>query len=318
VPEEVDFDIALSFAGDHRPYVAEVAAGLDNLGFRVFYDQYRREDLLGQELISYLQDVYGRRSATVAAFLSQQYATRPWPGHERQSALAHALLQVSAGVPFLLPFRFDETPVPGLQPSVGYEDLRQLYPGERRWRTDRRYKHPNHVVSLLARILKGRGLGSADLDLKASSHDPLILIHFVWFSKEGTNHAERLISVEDYEEGEVTFSVDETDADGPVAGRYARIADHLSMIVNPARRLPVFLIDTFEAREKTWVLSVNNPDQELQVIDHVRRQVQQSVDIEIADGAKAISSTLTFAADDSPIGPGRAITGICVIATPAA
>jgi hypothetical protein len=60
VPEEVDFDIALSFAGDHRPYVAEVAAGLDNLGFRVFYDQYRREDLLGQELISYLQDVYGR------------------------------------------------------------------------------------------------------------------------------------------------------------------------------------------------------------------------------------------------------------------
>ncbi len=315
--ERPDYDVALSFAGDHRPYVAEVAAGLEGVGFRVFYDQYRQDDLLGQELISYLQDVYGRRSAVVAAFISEQYVARPWPGHERQSALAHALLQVSAGVPFLLPFRFDDAPVPGLQPSVGYEDLRQLLPGERRWRSDRRYKHPKFVVARLARILASRGLGPDGLDLKALIEDPMILLHFVWFSAAGTHHEERLVSLEDYEEGEVTLSEDETDADGPVAGRYVRISDHLAMVVNMERRLPVFLIETHQAREKTWVMPLSHPDHEVEVADAVRRRVQQAVDAEIADGAQSISPTLTLGAEDSPMGPGLAVTGICVIAVPA-
>lgn len=132
MPPDYDFDISLSFAGEHRPYVTEVASGLRQRGFNVFYDQFSRAEILGQDLINFLQDVYSRRSAVVAAFISEQWVSRPWPTHERQTVLARALLDAQAAdLPFLLPFRFDDTPVPGLQPSVAYEDLRELYPGER-------------------------------------------------------------------------------------------------------------------------------------------------------------------------------------------
>ncbi|MGY1697358.1 TIR domain-containing protein [Geodermatophilus sp. SYSU D00814] len=311
-----DFDIALSFAGDHRPFVAEVAAGLKDRGFRVFYDQYRREDLLGQELIAYLQEVYGRRSAMVAAFISEQYVARNWPRHERQSALAYALLRVSAGVPFLLPLRFDDTVVPGLQPTVGYEDLRELQPGERRWRDDRRYKHPKHVVSLLTKVLAARGLGPKESNFTVEESDPHILVHFVWFSAGGTHHGDRLIPVEDYEDAVAELAEDETDRDGPAPGRYVRISEHLEVIVNPERRLPVFMIDTHHATQKAWVAPLPDLNQELAVVEHVKRQVQQAVDMEIKAGGLPISSTQTIAADDSPLGPGRAVTGICVVAVP--
>ena len=35
-----NFDIALSFAGEDRQYVEEVAKVLRAMGFRVFYDKY--------------------------------------------------------------------------------------------------------------------------------------------------------------------------------------------------------------------------------------------------------------------------------------
>ena len=44
---EPDFDIALSFAGEDRKYVEEVADILKKMGFRIFYDKYETVTLLG-------------------------------------------------------------------------------------------------------------------------------------------------------------------------------------------------------------------------------------------------------------------------------
>ena len=114
-------------------------------------------NLIGQELLAYLQEVYSHRSSAVAAF-TQEWLTKPWTGHERQTALAHALLNPAGTLPFLLPFRFDDTPVPGLKSTVGYEDLRQLRSGERRWRENSPFKHPAYVVGFLARVPASRGI----------------------------------------------------------------------------------------------------------------------------------------------------------------
>ncbi|MGP8049154.1 MAG: hypothetical protein ACLPYB_00960 [Desulfobaccales bacterium] len=38
--EEKQFDVALSFAGEDRKYVEEVASNLRKMGIKVFYDKY--------------------------------------------------------------------------------------------------------------------------------------------------------------------------------------------------------------------------------------------------------------------------------------
>lgn len=309
-----DFDIAFSFAGDHRVYVAEVAAGLRTLEFSVFYDQYRREDMLGQDLIPYLQDIHSRRSATVAAFISEQWVARPWPGHERKTALAHALLQTPGDLPFLLPFRFDETPVPGLQPSVGFEDLRQLYPGERRWTQDSRYKNPKYVVSLLARVLTNRRLGPGESVLESLDTESVIAVHFVWIEGSAARHSVGAVPLLEYEEGVIEFHPDEVESGSPVAGRYIRIADQLAVAVDPNQRLPVFLAASHETLEKSWLSPMPDPSQEAAVVDQVRRQVQQAVEAEMEQGAIPIGPTFTQS-HETPYGSG--VMGTCVLARPA-
>lgn len=111
------FKIALSFAGEQRGYVEAVADALHAAGIRpLFYDGWYEPELMGQDLVAYLEGVYGERSDCVAAFISKEYVHKPFPGHEQRSAQAHALLRQRRNVPFILPLRFDGTKVPGLRP----------------------------------------------------------------------------------------------------------------------------------------------------------------------------------------------------------
>jgi hypothetical protein len=54
---EPDFDIALSFAGEDRKYVEEVADTLKKMGFRIFYDKYETVTLWGKDLYLHLRKV---------------------------------------------------------------------------------------------------------------------------------------------------------------------------------------------------------------------------------------------------------------------
>ena len=58
-------------------------------------------------------------------FLSEHYAAKAWPNHERQHALAG---QLASGRNRILPVRFDDTTIPGLPPTVGYVDARVRTP----------------------------------------------------------------------------------------------------------------------------------------------------------------------------------------------
>jgi hypothetical protein len=43
------YDVALPFAGEDRSYVEMVADGLKAMGVTVFYDEFEKADLLGEE-----------------------------------------------------------------------------------------------------------------------------------------------------------------------------------------------------------------------------------------------------------------------------
>ncbi len=116
-----EFDVALSFAGDDRPYVEEVADCLRAMGINVFYDRYEKVTLWGKDLYAHLQEVYSKCSRYVVMFISKDYKRRLWTNHERKSAQARAFRENRE---FILPARFDRTEIPGILPTTGYINLR--------------------------------------------------------------------------------------------------------------------------------------------------------------------------------------------------
>jgi TIR domain len=119
------FDVALSFAGEDRPHVEQVAKELEALGIGVFYDRFEQVNLWGADLAKHLGNVYGRDSRFVVMFLSKSYAAKAWPDHEKSFALGRHL---KGDVGRILPVRFDDTAIEGLPPTLGYLDLRVLTP----------------------------------------------------------------------------------------------------------------------------------------------------------------------------------------------
>src|SRR5713101_2633530 len=116
-----DYDVALSYAGEDRAYVAQVAARLRELGVRVFYDEYAAAELWGNDLYAVLDDIYRKRARFAVMFISHHYASKPWTRHERQSAQARSLSDSRA---YLLPVRLDDSDLPGLRPTIGCIDAR--------------------------------------------------------------------------------------------------------------------------------------------------------------------------------------------------
>ena len=119
------YDVALSFAGQDRTYVQQVATALAAAGAKVFFDEFEKVALWGKDLVEHLQDIYQNQARFCVLFISKDYIAKPWPTHERRSAQARALV---AKEEYLLPARFDDSVVPGLQPTIGYVDLRALAP----------------------------------------------------------------------------------------------------------------------------------------------------------------------------------------------
>src|SRR5438034_4292145 len=126
VPER-HWDVALSFAGAQRPYVERVAAELKARGVRCFYDADEEIDLWGRYLAEELPSIYAERAATVVVFVSSDYAQRDWTRLERRSALNRAVRERRE---YVLPARFDDTPLPGLLSDLVAIDLRRREPTE--------------------------------------------------------------------------------------------------------------------------------------------------------------------------------------------
>jgi hypothetical protein len=121
------YDVALSFAGEDRDYVDQVAGYLRRAHVNVFYDKYEQVDLWGKNLYEHLSDVYQNQARYTVMFVSKHYAEKLWPRHERRSAQERAFRESAE---YILPVRFDNTEVPGLPSTTGYLDLAVLTPAQ--------------------------------------------------------------------------------------------------------------------------------------------------------------------------------------------
>jgi len=119
------WDVALSFAGTERDYVEQVARALQARGVRCFYDAGEQIDLWGKYLAEELPAIYSERAAAVVVFVSAEYAARDWTRVERRAALNRAVRERGE---YVLPARFDDTPLPGLLSDLVAVDLRGRAP----------------------------------------------------------------------------------------------------------------------------------------------------------------------------------------------
>jgi hypothetical protein len=120
---QAQYDVALSFAGEDRNAARQLASGLQEKGYSVFFDEFEKANLWGADLSVKLKRVYKDEARYCVLFVSQHYERKPWTNHERQAALARAFKERQ---PYILPIRVDDTELPGLSEMIGYLDIRSV------------------------------------------------------------------------------------------------------------------------------------------------------------------------------------------------
>ena len=138
------WDVALSFAAAQRDYVEQVARTLQARGVRCFYDADEQIELWGKYLAEELPAIYGEQTAAVVIFVSAEYAARDWTRLERRAALTRAMRERRE---YVLPARFDGTPLPGLLSDMVAVPLRA--------------KTPEQFAAVIAAKLAALGITSA-------------------------------------------------------------------------------------------------------------------------------------------------------------
>ena len=127
--DRIEFEVALTFAGAQRGYVAQVVDKIrERLGpDKVFYDHDYQAQLSRPNLDVLLQDIYFRRSRLVVAFLSKEYQDRDRCGIEWRSIRAQIGVRSDDTLMFV---RFDDSVVDGVFERDGFHDARVSSPEE--------------------------------------------------------------------------------------------------------------------------------------------------------------------------------------------
>lgn len=116
------YQVAISFAGEDRQAADSLAHSLKARGVSVFYDDFERADLWGKDLYQHFQSVYRDMAQFCVVLLSAAYVRKAWTRHELKQAQARAF---SESREYILPLRLDDAPVPGINDTTGYIDLRK-------------------------------------------------------------------------------------------------------------------------------------------------------------------------------------------------
>jgi tetratricopeptide (TPR) repeat protein len=121
------FQVALSFPGEYRDYVSQVAVILgQKLGQdAVFYDQWYTAELARPNMDTHLQAIYHDHAELIVPFLCADYERKQWCGLEWR-AIRDLLKRRQEDD--IMPLRFDDTDIPGLFSIDGYIDLRRHTP----------------------------------------------------------------------------------------------------------------------------------------------------------------------------------------------
>ena len=126
---EKRFSVALSFPGEYRQYLSQVADRLaEELGReKVLYDRYIEDELARANLDTYLQELYHDETELVVVFLCAEYEEKEWTGVEWTSIRDLLKKRQFDAVMF---FRLGQGPVTGVWSTYGYVDVADRSPDE--------------------------------------------------------------------------------------------------------------------------------------------------------------------------------------------
>ena len=122
---ELRFKVALSFAGERRPYVSATVDALRSClpPDSVFYDFDYQAQLARPNLDVLLQDIYLNRSDLLVVFLSKDYADKEWCGLELRAIRDLIKRKSDDKIMFV---RLDDAQVEGIFSIDGYVDAKDL------------------------------------------------------------------------------------------------------------------------------------------------------------------------------------------------
>lgn len=120
-PKQPQYDVALSFAGEDRHHAEALASALKEQGTSVFYDNFERPRLWGNNLVLRFQEVYGGGAQHVIVFASRHYRDREWTMLELQVALNHS--QAIGDDDYILLIRIDDTEIPGVSSQRAFQPI---------------------------------------------------------------------------------------------------------------------------------------------------------------------------------------------------
>lgn len=117
------YDVVLSFAGEDRTYVNDVAVALKQRGVSVFYDDFEKADLWGKDLVEHLSSIYSQKAEFVIIFVSDYYAKKAWTNIEKRAAFSKFLYGKYDKV---LPVVLSKASIEGLLDTKGFLDGNKL------------------------------------------------------------------------------------------------------------------------------------------------------------------------------------------------
>ena len=125
--QDKTYDLAVSFAGEHRDYVERTVRACSELGLRVFYDRDMSNEWWGKNFIREQRKVYGSQTRYFVPFISGEYLSKPIPMDEFSAAMMTAVKQ---GDGYVLPILIGDVQVPLdlLHPHIHYLRARDFTP----------------------------------------------------------------------------------------------------------------------------------------------------------------------------------------------
>lgn len=121
------YQVALSYAGEQREYVEEVAQQLKDRGISVFFDGFEKSTLWGTSAAEAFHKVFAEQSVYVVMFISRDHSEKEWPRHERRATFSRMIKERRE---YVLPVRFDDTKIDGLPDDVIYQNANEITPDQ--------------------------------------------------------------------------------------------------------------------------------------------------------------------------------------------
>ena len=120
--DRFEYDVALSFAQEDRPYAEELGSMLGARDMKVLYDETQAAELGGGNFVTHLAELYRTKALYCVMLISQHYPLKAWTEAERTDAQEHALRDANE---YLVPVLLDDRVVPGITATSGSHDLRK-------------------------------------------------------------------------------------------------------------------------------------------------------------------------------------------------